>query len=67
MMLYKNTEVRSPGYTLAPYLFIISIDNMLRTSVDLKKENGTNDYGHRLRCWHWQVYLAEALSRIPAT
>ena len=45
MMLYKNTKlkVRSSalqGETLAPYLFIICLDYVLRTSVDLMKENG---------------------------
>ena len=28
------------GDTLAPYLFIICLDNVLRTSTDLMKENG---------------------------
>ena len=28
------------GYTLAPYLFIICLDYVLRTSIDLMKENG---------------------------
>ena len=28
------------GDTLAPYLFIICLDNVLRTSIDLIKENG---------------------------
>ena len=47
MILYKNTKakVRSPdadivtgvqqGDTLAPYLFIISLDYLFRTSIDL--------------------------------
>ena len=41
MMLYKNSKVkvRSPD-TLAPYLFIICIDYVLRTFIDLMKENG---------------------------
>ena len=54
MMLYKNTKVSSPdgntdyfdivagvlkGVTLAPYLFIICLDYVLRTSIDLMKEN----------------------------
>ena len=55
MMLYKNTKVKVrssdrdtdsfdivagvlQGYT-APYLFIICLDYMLRTSIDLMKEN----------------------------
>ena len=29
-----------PGYTLAPYLFIICQEYVLRTSIDLIKENG---------------------------
>ena len=52
-MLYKNTKVRSPdvdtdyfdivpgmlqGDTLAPYLFIICLDYVLRTTIDLMKE-----------------------------
>ena len=43
MMLYRNTKVKvhSPdGDTLAPYLFIICLDYMLRTSIDKMKENG---------------------------
>ena len=28
------------GDTLAPYLFIISLDYMLRTSIDIMKDNG---------------------------
>ena len=53
MMLYKNTKVKvhSPGGDidyfdigqgdmLASYLFIICRDYMLRTSIDLIKENG---------------------------
>ena len=56
MMLYRNTKVkvRSPdratgyyivagvlqGDTLAPYLFIICLDYVLRTSLDKIKENG---------------------------
>ena len=28
-----------PGDTLAPFLFIICLDYMLRTSIDLRKEN----------------------------
>ena len=52
-ILYKNTKVkvRSPdgdteyfdivaGDTLAPYLFIICLDYVLRTSIDKIKENG---------------------------
>ena len=79
MMLYKfKKNIRSPdgdaeyfdiiagvlqGDTLAPYLFIICLDNVLRTSIDLIKENGfklakkkqkiprTNYYRHRLHLW----------------
>ena len=51
MMLYRNTivKVRSPfdivagvlqGDTLASYLFIICLANVLRTSIDKIKENG---------------------------
>ena len=55
MMLYKNSNVCSPdgdtdyfyivsgvlpGDTLAPYLFIICIDYMLWTSVNIMKDNG---------------------------
>ena len=31
-----------PGYTLAPYIFIICLDYVLRTSIDKIKENGSN-------------------------
>ena len=85
MMLYSNTKAKflSPdgdtdffdvgilqGGTLAPYLFIICLDYVLRTSIDLIKENGftlkkkkkgkeqtisrTNYYGRRL-------YLAQTI------
>ena len=51
------------GYTIVPYLFIIFLDYLLRTSIDLMKEKGftlkkkgknqmiphTNYYGCRLR------------------
>ena len=46
MMLYKNTKVKVivtgvlQGDTLAPYLFIICLDYVLRTSIDKIKENG---------------------------
>ena len=51
MLLYRNTKVKvhSPdgdivtvvlqGDTLAPYLFIICLDYMLRTSIDMMKDN----------------------------
>ena len=50
------------GDTLAPYLFIICLDYVLRTSIDKMKENGfkltkerskryTNNYGRALRRW----------------
>ena len=54
MILYRNTKVRSldedtnyfnivagvlQGDTLAPYLFIICLDYVLRTSIDKIKEN----------------------------
>ena len=49
MILYRNTKVkvRSPdvagvlqGDTLAPYLFIICLDYVLRTLIDKIRENG---------------------------
>ena len=56
MILYKNTKVKVhsgmekhyftivadvlQGDTLAPYLFIICLDYMLRTSIDIMKDNG---------------------------
>ena len=52
------------GDTLAPYLFIICLDYVLRTSIDKIKENsfelikkrrkgtGKNNYRRRLRRWH---------------
>ena len=80
MMFYKNTKIRSvDGYTysfyivagvqqenaFASYPFIIYLDYLLGTSIDIKKENGLREkkvqkqtkpraihYGHRLRGWH---------------
>ena len=56
MMLYKNTKVKVrswietdyfdivagvvQGDTLAPYLFIICLSYVLRTSIDIMKDNG---------------------------
>ena len=53
MMLYKTTKIKLcsldgtqttssvlQGDTLAPYLFIICLDYVLRTSIDLMKYNG---------------------------
>ena len=46
MMLYRNTDYFDivlgvlQGDTLAPYLFIIRLDYVLRTSIDKIKENG---------------------------
>ena len=47
------------GDTLAPYLFIIYLDYVLRISIDLMKENGfmlvkkeAEDALHKLRQWH---------------
>ena len=53
------------GDTLVPYLFIICLDYVLRTSIDKIKENGfklikkkeqkvlhKNNYRHRLHWWH---------------
>ena len=67
MMLYKNTKVKSPdgdtvyfnivahllqGDTLAPSLFIICLDYMLQTFIDLMKENSfmlkAEDTPHKL-------------------
>ena len=67
----KKVKVRSPdgdtdyfdtvagvlqGDTLAPYLFIIFLDYVLRTSIPGKGEKQkiprTNNYGHGLRRWH---------------
>ena len=50
------------GDTLAPYLFIICLDYVLRTSIDKIRENGfeltkkqkvprKNNHGRRLRWW----------------
>ena len=38
------------GDTLAPYLFIICMDDVLRTSIDKFIENRKNNYRRRL-CW----------------
>ena len=43
------------GNTLAPYLFIICLDYVLRTSIDKGKKQKvphTNNYGRQLRWWH---------------
>ena len=55
MLLYRNTKLKAPdgdtnyfyfvagvlqGNTLAPYLLIICIDYVLKTSIDKTKENG---------------------------
>ena len=52
------------GDTLAPYLFIVCLDYVLRTSIDKIRENGfeltkkrnkisrKNNYRRRLRRWH---------------
>ena len=68
----KKIKVRSPGGdtdffeivegvlqrdTLAPYLFIICRDNILRTSIDLIKENGFSIEKARSR-----RYSAEAIT-----
>ena len=80
MIVYRNTKVNvhSPvgdtdyfdivagvqGDTLAPYILIICLDNILRTSIDTIKENGfqltkkrrrlphKNNYRRRLHWWH---------------
>ena len=41
--------------TLAPYLFIISLDNVLRTSIDLMKENGFKLAKERIRKYPTQT------------
>ena len=43
------------GDTLAPYLFIICPDYMLRTSVDLLKDNGFKLTKERCRRYHAQT------------
>ena len=68
------------GDTLAPYLFIICPDYVLRTSIDKIKENcfklkegkkqkapRTNNYRRRLRRWHRASGKYTRLSRNPAT
>ena len=73
MMLYKNTKVKVrswwntdyfdivasvlQGDTFAPYLFIIWLDYVLRTSIDLVKENGFKLAKERSR-----RYPAEAIT-----
>ena len=75
MMLYKNTKVkvRLPdgntdydivegvleGDTLAPYLFIICLDYLLRTSIDLIKENSFKLAKERSR-----RYLAQTITDV---
>ena len=67
-------------YTLAPYLFIICLDNVLRKSIGKMKGNGFKLKRERSRWYPAQtitdadyaddivrVYLPEALSRNPAT
>ena len=68
------------GDTLAPYLFVIYLDHVLRTSIDLmKKKNGlkpakerreryprTNNYGRWLCRWHSTSGKYTHPSRIPA-
>ena len=44
------------GDTLAPHLFIIYLDNMLRTSIDLMKENGFQLVKERSRRYHFFIY-----------
>ena len=68
------------GDTLTPYLFIISLDYVLRTSIDLRKDNGfklakekkqkipcTNNYGRELRRWHSTSGTYIHPRRIPVT
>ena len=63
------------GHALAPYLFIICLDYMLRTSIDKIRENGfeltkksrrypaKNNYRRRLRRWHSDTGEYTQLSR----
>ena len=69
MMLYRNTKVKfcSPdgdteyfdivlqGDTLGPYLFIICLDYVLRTSIDKMKENGSKLTKERSRSYPAQT------------
>ena len=43
------------GDSLAPYLFIICLDNVLRTSVDKMKDNGFKSTQDRSRRYHAQT------------
>ena len=43
------------GDTLAPYLFIISLDYVLRRSIDIMKENGFNLAKERSRKYPAQI------------
>ena len=69
-----------PGDLLAPYLFIICLDCVLRTSIDKIKENGfkltkersrsypaKNNNWRRLRRWHNASGKCTRPSRNPAT
>ena len=64
-MLYRNTKVKDGDTdyfdivvgvlqedTLAPYLFIICLDYVLRTSIDKMKENGFKLTKERGRRYH---------------
>ena len=68
------------GDTLAPYLFIICLDHVLRTSIDKIKENGfkltkgkkqkvprKNNYRRRLCRWHSASGKCTCPSQNPAT
>ena len=68
------------GDTLAPYLFIICEDDVLRTSIDEMKNNGfklakersrryphTNYHGRGLRWWHSASTKFTHISWIPST
>ena len=50
------------GDMLAPYLFIISLDYVLKMSIDKMKDNG-----HRLCRWHSSSGKYTHPSRNPAT
>ena len=70
MMLYKNMKVRSPdgdtdnndfvavvlhGDTLAPYLFIMCLDYVLRTTIDKMEDNGFKQTKERSRRYTTQT------------
>ena len=77
---FDNVAAVLQDDTLAPYVFIIRQDYVLRKSIDLMKENGfqagkgkkqkisrTNYYGRWLRWWHSPSSKYTRASRTPAT